>query len=246
MHISKPHLDEGTLVVNVVNPTAGLLEGDRIACTIAVESGAALSLTTPSASRAHRVREGEAAVTQEFRVASDAWLESWPEIFIPQAGARYRQRTVVQVEHGGSALVAESIAPGRVAAGEVFAFTALTWSTDVIADGTAVARERYRLTPDDEAVRALRRQFATPYYASCLLIAPGLARDSSCWERLRALHESDLWIGCGALGRAGWVVKIVAAGSVVLRRTLAVVREELHGALGRRPPDLRRALKQAT
>ena len=30
IHLSKPHLDEGVLVVNVVNPTAGLLAGDRI------------------------------------------------------------------------------------------------------------------------------------------------------------------------------------------------------------------------
>ena len=30
IHLSKPHLDAGTLVVNVVNPTAGLLQDDRI------------------------------------------------------------------------------------------------------------------------------------------------------------------------------------------------------------------------
>src|SRR5215207_8034190 len=34
IHLSKPHLDEGTLVVNVVNPTAGLLAGDRVACRV--------------------------------------------------------------------------------------------------------------------------------------------------------------------------------------------------------------------
>ena len=30
-HLSKPHHDAGALVLNVVNPTAGLLEGDRSA-----------------------------------------------------------------------------------------------------------------------------------------------------------------------------------------------------------------------
>jgi urease accessory protein len=241
IHLSKPHLDAGTLVVNVVNPTAGLLDGDRIACTVAVESGAALSLTAPSASRAHRVRDGHSSVTQKFHVAAGAWFENWPELFIPQAGARYRQHTVVEVEAGGRALITESIAPGRVAAGEVLAFAELAWSTDVVAGGVTVLRERYRLAPESEAAAALRRQFAAPYYASCVAIAPEFSRTSPCWETIHALHTRDLWIGCGALGEAGWVVKIAGAGSVAVRRALAVVRAELHGALGRRAPSWRRA-----
>jgi urease accessory protein len=187
------------------------------------------------------VRDGEAVVTQDFRVAAGAWLESWPEIFIPQAGARYRQRTTVHVEGGGGVLLAECIAPGRVAAGEVFAFAELAWSTDVFSNGVAVVRERYRLTPECEAVLSMRRQFATPYYASCMVIAPGLTRESPCWERIHGLQQRDLWIGCGALVSTGWVVKVVGAGSVVLRRALAAVRTELHAALGRRAPSFRRA-----
>ena len=33
------------------NPTAGILEGDRLESTVRVDAGAALLLTTPSASR---------------------------------------------------------------------------------------------------------------------------------------------------------------------------------------------------
>ena len=86
VHLSKPHLDEGVLVLNVVNPTAGLLAGDRIACRASVESGAALLLTAPSASRAHRMSQGYAEVTLELRVAAGGWLENLPELFIPQGG----------------------------------------------------------------------------------------------------------------------------------------------------------------
>ena len=44
MHISKPHLEAETLVVNIINPTAGLLSGDEIQCDITVESGGRLLL----------------------------------------------------------------------------------------------------------------------------------------------------------------------------------------------------------
>lgn len=241
IHLSKPHLDEGVLVVNVVNPTAGLLAGDRIECHASVESGAALSLTAPSASRAHRMRADRAEVAQELRVAKGGWLESWPELFIPQGGTRFRQSTKIFVEEDGELLFFESLAPGRVAAGEAFEFAELIWETDIFAAGTHIVRERYRLVPDDEAVRALRRQFDHAYYASCFAVSPRLTRDLPCWATIHALQAPDAWVGCGALGHGGWVVKCVANGSIALRRTLAVVRRELHAALGRREPALRRA-----
>jgi urease accessory protein len=53
----------------------------------------------------------------------------------------------------------ESLAPGRVASGESFAYTELEWATDVRCDTVLVARERYRLTPEGEAVRTLRSAF---------------------------------------------------------------------------------------
>ncbi|MGB8168325.1 MAG: urease accessory protein UreD, partial [Chthoniobacteraceae bacterium] len=228
IHLSKPHEDEGVLVVNVVNPTAGLLAGDRIEVRVSVENGARLLLTAPSASRAHCAPEGHAELVQEFDVAAGGWLDVWPELFIPQGGARYRQRTILRVEEGGEALFFETLAPGRVAMGEVFAYTALDWETDVFLGAELIARERYRLSPEGESVRALRGQFATGYYASCFVVSPLLGAESPCWRAIHELHGAEAWIGCSPLRRGGWVIKAVAAGSVALRRKLAAIRRELY------------------
>jgi len=241
IHLSKPHFDEGVLVVNVVNPTAGLLAGDRIEYRACAENGAALSLTAPSASRAHRMSTGQAEVVQNLRVARGGWLESWPELFIPQGGTRFRQSTNIIVEEGGELLFFESLAPGRVASGEAFAFAELVWETDLFVGDAHIVRERYRVVPGDEAVRALRRQFDHAYYASCFAVSPLFVSELPCWTAINALHGANVWIGCGALGHGGWVVKCVADGSIALRRTLAAVRRELHAAAGRREPALRRA-----
>lgn len=239
-HLSKPHHEEGVLVVNIVNPTAGLLAGDRVQYDVAVENGARVLLTAPSASRAHRIVEGDARVSQEFRIASGGWLESWPEMFIPQAGARYRQKTTVRVEEGGEALLIEMIAPGRTASGEVFAFTELDWETEVFLGETKIARERYVLSPESPTLTALRSQFPEAYYASCFVVSPHLRADAECWTRIHDLHGEDAWVGCSALVRGGWAIRVVARGSVVLRRTVAAIREEIYAALGRRVPALRR------
>jgi urease accessory protein len=240
VHLSKPHHDEGVLVVNVVNPTAGLLAGDRVRYDVTVEKGARVLLTAPSASRAHRIVEGDARLRQEFQVATGGWLECWPEMFIPQGGARYRQQTTLRVEEGGEALLIEMIAPGRTASGEVFAFAELDWETEVILGETKIARERYFLTPECAELGAIRARFAEAYYASCFVVLPRLRPDAECWRRIHDLHRDDAWVGCSALVRGGWAVRVLAAGSVALRRTVGAIREEVYAALGRTAPGLRR------
>jgi len=248
IHLSKPHLDEGVLVINVANPTAGLFAGDRIRYDIAVESGARVLLTAPSASRAHRIVAAEpngdpanARVEQEFRVAHGAWLDCWPEMFIPQGGARYRQRTTAHIEEGGEALLIEMIAPGRTASGEVFAFAELDWATEVFLGGQKIARERYAITSDSPTIAALRARFPEAYYASCFIVSPQLRADSACWARIHDLHSDEAWVGVSALVRGGWAVRVLAAGSIALRKTIAAVRREIYAALDRREPALRRS-----
>jgi urease accessory protein len=241
IHLSKPHWDEGALVLNVVNPTAGLLADDRITMRARVAPGARLLLTSPSASRAHRMRDGHAAVNQHFSVAASGSLESWPELFIPQAGTRYHQRTTLEVEPGGELLFFESLAPGRVAFGESFEYALLDWATELRCGDTLIARERYRLAPEEESVRALRRQFEHAYYASALIVSPRLTAESPCWQAIHRMQAQGLWVGCGALAQAGWTVKVLAEGSVLLRRALAEIRAAVYQDLGRAMPSLRRA-----
>ena len=240
IHLSKPHLDEDVLVVNVANPTAGLFAGDRIRYDITVESGARMLLTAPSASRAHRIVEGDARVEQEFRVAKGAWLECWPEMFIPQGGARYRQKTVARVEEGGELLLIEMIAPGRTASGEVFAFAELVWETEVWLGEGKIARERYTLTPESPTLAALRARFPEAYYASCFVVSPELRADAECWRRIHDLHHDEAWVGCSALVRGGFAIRVLAAGSIALRKIIAQVRREIYTARDRREPALRR------
>jgi urease accessory protein len=239
MHISKPHLDGDTLVVNVVNPTAGLFEGDEVSCKAQVETGARLLLTSPSATRAHCMAgSGEARLTQHFSVEKNGWLEVWPELFIPQAGTRYSQRTRVDLDEGGGFLFFETLAPGRVASGEAFQFQYLDWETDIFYAGEHVVREKYRISPS--SLQAMTKQFPTGYYASVFLFHPKITAGSSCWETIGALHEESAWVGHSGLSRAGWCVKILASGSVPFRNALRVVRQACYGAMGCGMPSPRR------
>jgi urease accessory protein len=237
-HISKPYYDAGWLVVNLASPTPGFLSGDRVEANVEVSEDARLVLTAPSASRLHTMASGHAELVQEFRVARGACVDFFPEYLIPQRRTRYRQRTRISVEPGGMLLWCESIAPGRTASGEVFAFEELQFATDIFIGATHSFRERIRLVPGESALNALKMSFPAAYYASVVCIAPNISPRA---EALSSLHDPDVaWVGLGSLPSAGWIVKIVAADSIALRERLSRTREFFYETLGMRMPSIRR------
>ncbi len=232
MHLSKPFWDHGVLVVNVINPTAGLLAGDFVEVMVSVESGAKLVLTTPSATRVHDTQLGEARVEQVFSIAADARLEVWPEILIPQGSARYHQKTRIEIEAGGELLFMEALAPGRVAFGEVFAFERLDWETDILYCGRKIARERYVITRENGSLEALQAAFPQAYQASLFLVSERISDHAPCWKLLRQLQGEHVWLGFSRLSQAGWTIKLLARDSLALRRALAAIRAALYASAG--------------
>jgi urease accessory protein len=237
LHLSKPHTDEGALVVNVVNPTAGLFDGDNVEVRVRVETDARLVLTTPSAGRVYRARtEGAATVSQELEVAEGGFAEYFPELFIPQGGARYAQRTTLRVARGGRLLYCEWLAPGRVASGEAFAYEQLLWDTDLWCGDTLAARERYCLTPHDNSLTALRVISPVAHYLGFFVVG------WPAWpaEELDALSSAQVYAGHGPLPGNAAVVKAICADSLSARATHYRIRRILYAALGRTEPALRR------
>jgi urease accessory protein len=229
-HLSKPYWDADArvLIAQVVNPTAGILAGDRLASDIAVETGAALLVTTPSASRVFRMRGGSAACEQRFTVADGAWLEVLPEPLVPHRGCTYRQRTQVEIAAGGGLFFVDQLMPGRVAHGEAWAWDRLTLKLEVRLGGEPILRERFDQT--GEALRdlaALAGSGPAACFANAILIAPPSADEAAWRTALAALHGDGLWLGVSALRRGGHSLKIVAPDAVRLRRALRDARRIL-------------------
>jgi len=238
MHISKPWWEEGLLIVNAVNSTAGLFSGDAIDTTVDVKSGAQMLLTSPTASRAYRMPSGMATVRQAFRVASGAWLELLPALFIPHAGSTYSQETSIHLEPGACFLSFETFAPGRVASGEAWQFTRFESSFQLSCDSRLIVRDTYSITPDSPAVDAVRHQFPAACHATCYAV--GAAFSDTLLAAISGLHHTACWIGCTRLDGPAIAVRLVAADNLQLTRALAGIRCLLYGAFARPVPALRR------
>jgi len=147
---------------------------------------------------------------------------------------------VIHVETGGELIFFESLAPGRVAAGEVFAFQHLAWDTELYFAGAKILKEHYALGPGDLSLQALRVKFPKAYYASCFAIGQRFLEAKEAWEEILELQSESALIGASRLCKGGWVIKILAENSVAFRAIQNQLRERLYGMLGRPAPSLRR------
>ena len=225
-HLSKPYwdADAGVLIAQVVNPTAGILAGDQLSSEIAVDAGAALLVTTPSASRVFKMAATESAGSrQHFSVVTDGWLELMPEPLVPHRGSRFRQVTTVDVAGGGGLFFVDQLQPGRVGHGEVWLWERLALELTVRLDGELILRERLDQTGVSlRDLAELNGSGPAACFANAILI--GSSTDDSWRTELSALHHDGVWVGVSALRKGGWSLKLVAPDAVRLRATLRAAR----------------------
>lgn len=208
-------------LVYVLNPTGGILQGDRLEADIRVERGAHGIVTTPSATKLYRA-DRPAESTTRLQVAAGATLEYLPEPIIPYSGSRFVEHLSVDVEPGGRMLAWEILAPGRAARGELFDYELLGLRLTVREGGLEILRERAELCPTREKLPSLSMGPATHY--GVLLVVGGEASPlaTGLREELASLRA-----GVTTLPGSGLLVKALAVGGRDIESLFRLVRERV-------------------
>lgn len=229
-HLSKPYWDGHALMVQWINPTAGIFAGDMLESDVAVGPEAALLLTTPSATRIHTRINPDALPgeqRQHFHVASGGHLEVQPEWLIPQRGSAFVQRTTVDVEDGASLFFAEILAPGRVAHQESLAFAELDLRLRLRVAGQLVVQERLRASAPDSLWMLRARDGAALFCGTVLIVMPGAADQALASARACLDVQSACMCGITSLGAGALAVRLAARQGLALRQTLKALRVAL-------------------
>ncbi|TAJ25263.1 MAG: urease accessory protein UreD [Nitrospirae bacterium] len=148
-HLSPPiALDEtGSACTFLLNPSGGLVGGDRLRLRATLGADAHVILSTPSANRVYRSLAEPSVQSVELIVGPGAILEWVPDVTIPFAGSRYHQTVHVSLASGATILLWDVIASGRIARGERWAFADLANEIQITTASGGRLLERYRLTP---------------------------------------------------------------------------------------------------
>ena len=245
-HFPPSYLDDsGCAYTWLVNPSGGLVGGDHVSVEAQLHAGTHVLMTSPSANRVYRSLSEPAVQEVHLSVGPEARLEWLPEVTIPFAGSRLRQSIHVDLAPGATLVLWDTIASGRVAMRERWAFAALENEICIRTplDGSVV--ERYRLVPGrlPESVGLVG---SWDYVASLFVI--GDAVDADVWKRLdvvlAVILEQRPGLVLGAVSTPtvpGLAVKFVARSAPDLTETLAAIWAAVREDLWNLPvPNLRR------
>lgn len=235
-------LRTGECLVHLNNVSGGIFGGDSLHLRARLHPGAQAQLTTTGATRLYRPRTA-AAETQmhsEFHLGEGALLEYVPDALIPSRDVRARQRTVFSMDPGAALFAWDTVAPGRVASGEQFAYESLRLTLELTVAGHPILIDRLLLQPACAPVRSKAMLGPeTGYLVTFLAVRAGasalqLRTLESGLNELLALHTAlpEFW-GATALPAHGVLVRGLAASSLhlpsLLYRLWSHAKQELLG-----------------
>ena len=209
-------LPDGGSLVHLHNLSGGVLGGDYLRTVVEVGHCASAQLTTTGATRLYQSRrESQPAVqTSAIKLCEGALLEYLPDPLIPFKGSRLLQETRIELAQGAGLFWWETIAPGREARDELFAYDSLQLRLDIEADGKPLAQERIKLEPARDRLSSLVRLGHYRYFSTFYICRVGLeasrwlALEKELTELARELsRDSELLWGVSTLPAHGLTVR---------------------------------------
>ncbi|HKQ62649.1 MAG TPA: urease accessory protein UreD [Candidatus Polarisedimenticolaceae bacterium] len=138
-------LDDPAAVVSILNPTGGLLGGDRLSIEVDVAARAHAVLTTPSATRVYRADGAPTVQTVRLRLGPGAVVEWVPDHTIPFAGSALRQAFDVELDETAALVLVDAFSAGRIALGEAWRFALLESAISIRDPGGWLLHDRFVL-----------------------------------------------------------------------------------------------------
>ena len=221
---------EGEAMAHLHNVSGGVLDSDDLRLRVEVGPDARVQLTTTGATRVYRSRSAHAIARQRVDaiVGEGATLEYLPDPVIPFAHSRLHQDTRVQLRSGATLFWWETVAPGREASGEVFAYDTLRSSFELTADGRAVAIERFSIEPRLRNPASAARMGPFRHFSTFYVCQPGRSRQS--WLQLES-ELGDLAFEISQLSGTLWGVSTLADCGLVIRGVSLRSRDLTQGLL---------------
>jgi len=225
-------LDDPAAVVSILNPTGGLVGGDRLSIDVEATAGAHVVLTTPSATRVYRSDGEDTTQSVKISIGPRAAVEWVPDHTIPFAGSAFRQALDVEMDETARLILVDAFSAGRIGRGEAWQFALLDSAVSVRDRHGWLLHDRFALrgtAGTDPTWNGLGYAESHPYFATIALIGSFDRERFTADLRERCPGADAGRIGVAALTRGGLLIRCLAANAPELMGTI-----ETCWGLGRR------------
>jgi urease accessory protein len=231
---------EGPAHVYLLNTTAGILEGDELEIFLRLEKGTHAVVTTPAATRVHRMPSGEAHQRIILSVGREATLEYLSEPVLPYAGSVFHQKTEIILEEQAILFYADLLGPGRLGQGESFLYHLYESHLKILDPEGVLVQERFRLAPSERPLEEIGVMEGFSHLGTLYLFCPEPAR-KALLTAFRSVQNSHVFWGATLLSRRGLAVRALGHDTPTLHEFFlnlwGLFRKEV---FGRTLPPIRR------
>jgi urease accessory protein len=233
-------LGDPAAVVSILNPTGGLVGGDRLSIEVEATAGAHAVLTTPSATRVYRTDGAAAIQSVKISIGPQAAVEWVPDHTIPFASSAFRQTLDVEMDEHARLILVDSFSAGRVGRGEAWQFSLLDSAVSIRDRQGWLLHDRLALrgpmTGRGTAWDGLGSAESHPYFATIAIVG--------CFDRERFADDLGRQcpgvdagrIGVAVLARRGLLIRCLAPSAPELLDTIEACRGLARQALLGLPP----------
>ena len=196
----------GMAHVYLMSSAGGILQGDRMEVDIVAGSGTSSRITTQAASKIYKMENGYAAQNITISASAASYLEFLPSQIIPFKSSRFFQSVEIQLGQSSTVVYSETLASGRIAAGERFDFDLCFLKMRVHDKGKELFADAAKLEPGKDDMEWL---FAGKNIWSMLyVITPDFERIQK--EAITAIKEHSIMAGCSVLPHdCGLVIRML-------------------------------------
>jgi urease accessory protein len=208
----------------------GFVDGDRVRLRISVGRGARAYVSTQGPTRVYRSPGGcESTVSAE--VADGAALVLAPDPTACFKGARFRQRTDLDLAGGASVAVCDVLSAGRT--GERWSFERCSLGLVVRRDGRTVLQDSWLLDAAHGSLGDRLGRFEA--LGTAFVAGPLFARDPLVVESQPVVPRSRLLLSSSPVGSDAVVLRLAAASVEELMRELRARLRMVPALLGDNP-----------
>jgi len=220
LQVLKPSYFEGahSAFVYMLNPTGGIVGGDRLKTDVRLGKDCQVCLSTPSATTVYRALNRPALHRTNIQLDEGAVLEYFPEHLIPYPGSALQQSLRVQMATGSCLILNEAFAAGRIARQEYWKFKELVTATEIYLGKLPVYINRTKIAPADLLPHGVGISEDFNYFGSLVVVWDGFSGWKSLINDLSTAANtvSGVHVGSSCGGVSSCVVRIMTSTAAQL------------------------------
>ncbi len=135
-----------------INPTGGIVQGDRYSYKIELKENAEAFITDTTATKVYKMDLNYASKQVDVYLGKNSRLEYLPREIMAFLDSRWHQRVTFHVDEGAKFLYCEIFCPGRVERGEFWDFEIYSSKIIIENNGNLILNESTEFTRQDKDV----------------------------------------------------------------------------------------------